>query len=142
MKEMMGCLALGLIILCSRPSSSIVSDVSANHSGANLSDHSPLFFLFHIICRPSLSSVSSTLPKINWSKVTSADVEIYCDMILQRLLPFPPEVIDCSTPDCSCHLETLNNYAQSLMSTVVSCSFQCLPCSTTTSSLTRVPWME
>ena len=99
--------------------------------GANFSDHSPLF---HIICgphtsvSPSLSSASSTLPKINWFKVTSADVEIYCDMIPQCLPPLPPGVIGCSTLDCSCHLET-NNYSQSLMSTVVSWSLQCFPCS-------------
>ena len=73
-------------------SSAFITDISAIHTGCNLSDHSPLYFL-HIECQ-SLPRVNSsayspspsrTHARICWSKTTPKDVENYCAWLSQHL---------------------------------------------------------
>ena len=121
-------------VLCSRSCSTLVSDVFASHSGSNLSDHSPLFFCIRADCQsPSHLSSSeccslSLSTKIDWSRISVDDVDRYCHMV-HRLLPSPPlEAVNCCRSDCSEHLDLLDSFAQSLLSTLVSSSSLCFPC--------------
>ena len=132
-------------IVCSQSCSSLVSDISANHSGSNLSDHSPLLFVISATCEPytppcspSCSSVSPA--KINWSKVTSADADRFCDMVSKHLPSFQQEVATCSIHDCSAHHKALDSYTHSLVSTLESCSLLCFPsCASSCASLPKLP---
>ena len=61
-------------IVCSQSCSSLVSDLSVNHSGSNLSDNFPLTFAVHANCEPYTPQCppfcpKMSPPKIDWSKV-------------------------------------------------------------------------
>ena len=135
-------------IICSQSCSTLVIDVSAIHSGCNLSDHSPLYFLLNIECQslPRANSSayspspSHTHARICWSKTTPTDVENYCVLLSQHLPTLPTEVTNCSDPNCLSHLPVLDAYAEKLVSALISCSLQCFPCVSSSKAKSLPGW--
>ena len=140
--------SLGLGLICSQSCSTLVTDVSAIHSGCNLSDHSPLYFLLNIECQslPRANSSayspspSHTHARICWSKTTPTDVENYCALLSQHLPNLPTEVTNCSDPNCLSHLPVLDAYAEKLVSALISCSLQCFPCVSSSKAKSLPGW--
>ena len=132
-------------IICSQSCSSLVSDISVSHCGSNLSDHSPLMFTLCTTVEPFTTPVSpSSCPSksafgINWSKVSSTDIDRYCIMVSKHLPSFPQEILNCSIHDCSIHHEVLDSYTHSLISVLDSCSRLCFPSYTHSSASPRLP---
>ena len=75
-------------VVCSESLSSRITDVHSVTSGANMSNHLPLSFQFHIPCASinTLPSSVSSKPKacINWSKVTPSTGIIHRAMLPPR----------------------------------------------------------
>lgn len=134
-------------ILCSLPCSSLLSDISVDHSSCNLSDHSPLFFFLHLKVQPIPYISPPSFPqcppnnstKILWANITSRDIERYQDLLSSQLPAFPLDVLYCTNPDCVSHRSTLDAFAEKFLTSLVSCSSQCLPCSSPTSSKPCLP---
>ena len=61
-------------------------------------------------------------------------------MISQRLSALSSDVTDCSSTDCSCHCDTLDIYADHLVTTLLDCASQCLPTSKTSFHRKLVGW--
>ena len=59
----------------------------------------------------------------------------YCSELSQYLSMLTSEITKCSSTECSCHNEALNDYAQHLVSTLFECAYQWFPTYTITSSL-------
>ena len=128
-------------IVCFQSCSSLVSDLSVNHSG-NFSDHSPLTFAVHANCEPYChpSCPKMSPPKIDWSKVTSTDADRFCDMVSKHLPSFPQKNLNCSIHDCTAHHEDIDLYTQSFVSVLESCSLLCFPPFTSSpASLPKLP---
>ena len=127
-------------IVCSRVSS-VVTDVC---TGVNLSDHIPFFFNLQ-----SLSTslpISSVSPSSNsryttWSKISKRDLDNYKDMVSQ-CLPTLSDVLNCSSTDCTHHMESLDNYAHQFISILIDCGFCCLPCNTRSFTHHFVDWKD
>ena len=67
-------------------------------------------------------------------------IDIYCHMVHHLLPSVPLEVVNCSRSDCSEHLDLLDSFAQSLLSTLISSSSLCFPCvSPSSSSPPKIP---
>ena len=115
-------------ILCFRSCSTLVPNTFPNHSGSNLSDHSPLFFSIHADCQsptclsPAAPSYPLLLPKNDWSKASVDDVDKYCGLVDHFLPSLSSDVASCSSPDCSVHYDALDSFAQSLLSCLKSLS--------------------
>ena len=124
--------------------SSIISDIHAVHCGTILSDHFPLFFKLHI--QPQ--SLPTTKPRvlrrtcIDWSKVTPANIQNYCDMLSQFLVSLPSEVSNCVSSCCPHHRDALDFWAQNFVSTMLECASNCFPTITSTSARTLVGWKD
>ena len=94
---------------------------------SNLSDHSPLMFTLCATVEPFTTPASpSSCPSksafgINWSKVSSTDIDQYCVMVSKHLPSFPQDILNCSIHDCSVHHEFLDSYTHSLISVLDSC---------------------
>ena len=115
-------------IMCSQSFSSLVTDVYTIKCGSNLSDHLPLSFLLHIHCSSvpaSSPSTSKPAVHIDWSKATPSNIMKYRDMISERLSDPPAEFLCCSQPDCSTHINLLDNYADHIISTLIDCAYCC-----------------
>ena len=115
---------------------SLVTAVFARHSGSNYSDHSPLHFLLHVQCQSiplSSSPSNSKCTKIVLSNISPWDFENYHNLLSKNLPTFPLEVVNCSNVDCKVHYEVIVSFIQLFVSTLLSCSFQCFPCSTPSS---------
>ena len=135
-------------VMCSRSFSTLVTDVFARHSGSNLSDHSPLHFLLHVQGQSILQSPLSSSPsnskctKIRWSNISPRDLDNYHNLLSKNLPTFPPEVVNCSNVDCEVHYEAIDSFTQLFVSTLLSCSFQCFPCSTPSSPCKLAGWND
>ena len=122
--------------MCTQSFSSQVSNVYTFHFGANLSDHFPMFFSLHVDCLtmhttplPSSSVSSCNTPNIDWSKVSSQDIEKYQEMVAQRLSSLLPEIVNCCNVACTSHHVMLDNCAHQLVNTLLECSYiLLLPC--------------
>ena len=53
-------------------------------------------------------------------------VENFCALLSQHLPTLPTEVANCYDPNCLSHLPALDDYAEQLVSTLISCSFPCV----------------
>ena len=120
-------------IICSQSCSSLVSDISVSHCGSYLSDHSSLMFTLCTTVEPFTTPASpSSCPSksafgINWSKVSSTDIDRYCVMVSKHLPSFARDILNCSIHDCSVHHKVLDPYTHSLISVLDSCSRLCFP---------------
>ena len=90
-----------------------MSNVNIVNSGSILSDHFPLSFQIQVNCIftspwPSSSSTFTHL-RVDWSKASSSDLEIFCDLESQNLSPLPSEITSCCSTDCSCHRHLLDD---------------------------------
>ena len=58
---------------------------------------------------------------ITWSKVSKRDLDNYKDniMVSQCLPTLPSDVLNCSSTDCTHHMESLDNYARQFISIVM-----------------------
>ena len=115
-----------------------MTNVHTIRSGCNLSDHYPLCFLVQVRCLstpfPSSScSFSSGSLRIDWSKASACDIDNYRNEISQHLSMLTSGITKCSSTECSCHHEALNDYAQHLVYTLLKCAYQCFPTYTNTS---------
>ena len=117
-------------ILYSQSFSSLITHVHAVHSDCILSDHFPLFFSIKAVFLPVpiVPPVSSKqLQNIDWSRVTTLDIEKYCSMVSYRLSPLSSEILDCTLPDCSSHHNVLESFGLHLVSTLLTCANDCFP---------------
>ena len=131
-------------ILCSRTFSSLISDVYTLRSDCILSDHYPLCFSLKANC-PSIPITSFTYSKplrTNWSNVSHSDIEKYNAMVSQRISSLPPEVFNCSHPHCTIHQDVLDSYSQHLVFTLLTCSSQCFPTISSSSSRKLAGWTD
>ena len=131
-------------ILCSRTFSSLISDVYTLRSDCILSDHYPLCFSLKANC-PSIPITSFTYSKpvrTNWSNVSHSDIEKYNAMVSQRISSLPPEVFNCSHPHCTIHQNVLDSYSQHLVFTLLTCSSQCFPTISSSSSRKLAGWND
>ena len=126
-------------IVCSRLSSSLVTDVCTLHSGVNLSDHIPLYFNLQSLC--TSIPISSASPSSN-SRYITWDLDNYKEMVSQCLPRLPSDVLNCSSTDCTHHMESLDNYAHQFISILIDCGFRCLPCNTRSSTHRFVDWKD
>ena len=61
-------------------------------------------------------------------------------MVSQCLPTLPSDVLNCSSTDCTHHMESLDNYAHQFISILIDCGFRCLPCNTRSSTHRFVDW--
>ena len=118
-------------ILCSKPFSTLVTNVHTLFSGSCLSDHFPLCFLLQIHCLNSMPSLSPRLAKrlcIDWSNASPSDLEDYCNMVSMNLPVFPSEVSRCVSTACSCHYNVLDTYAEHIVHSLHDCALHCSCC--------------
>ena len=50
--------------------------------------------------------------------------------------------MNCSNVDCQVHYEAIDSFTQLFVSTLLSCSFQCFPCSTPSSPCKLAGWND
>ena len=130
---MMGCIAHGLTMFCALGLAPLWFLMSLLVTLGLISPTIPLYSIRAACQSPShLSSSECSSPslstKIDWSRISVDDVDRYCHMV-HHLLPSPPlEAVNCCRSDCSEHLDLLDSFAQSLLSTLVSSSSLCFPC--------------
>ena len=88
----------------------------------------------------SPSKVADRSP--DWSRASSHSIDKFQDSVLQSLAPFNPCVSECLSADCSSHLPYLDEYAQNLVTSIVSCASHCIP-SRSSSNTHRLPgWKD
>ena len=125
-------------VLCSQSHSSLITDVFARHSDCCLSDHYPL------CC--SLDFNSSPLPgpsyslHIDWQNVSNCDIDKYISLVSQGISTFPSDVYNCISPGCTLHCDTLDLYADHLVSTLLTCALDSFPTRSVSSSRRLVGW--
>ena len=117
-------------ILCSKEFSSQISSIEAVGTGAILSDPVPLSFMLRLDCTllsfdVSPSKVADCSP--DWSRAFSHSIDKFQDSFLQSLAPFNPCVTECLSADRSAHLPYMDEYAQNLVTSIVSCASHCIP---------------
>lgn len=130
MNMMMVLIALGLIIFFVRNLFPLLSHMSMLFILA-------VFSLISSLCS-SLSKLISFLfqlshlyPQnsfniyIDWSRVTTLDIEKHCSMVSYRLSPLSSEILDCTLPDCSSHHNVLESFGLHLVSTLLTCAIDC-----------------
>ena len=117
-------------VLCSQHITDSFADIHDLHSGSTLSDHFPLFF------NVDLQSLSAPPPtvlgpchsvRIDWSKLSAANVQNYCDRLSQCINVLPYNVTNCVAANCRKHQAMLDSYAQSLVSSLLHCASECFP---------------
>ena len=135
-------------VLCSQHISDSFADIHALHSGSTLSDHFPLFF------NVDLQSLSPPPPppptvlgpchsvRIDWSKVSAANVQNYCDRLSQCIDVLSSDVTNCVAANCTKHQAMLDSYAQSLVSSLLHCASECFPTYTVKSGKRLVGWND
>ena len=123
-------------ILSSQSLHSHLSNVHTLRSGSNLS--------VHCLSAPVVGSSqpSRHSPHINWSKASSHDIDDYLDMISRQLPSFLPSIADCKSIHCSSHYDYLDDYAQEVISIILSCSSHCIPSRATTASRRLIGWND
>ena len=63
-------------------------------------------------------------------------------MVSQRISSLPPEVFNCSHPHCTIHQDVLDSYSQHLVFTLLTCSSQCFPTISSSSSRKLAGWTD
>ena len=82
---------------------------------------------FQIISLPSLPTKYTKPSRIDWSKANDSHEHTYCDMLSNYISPLPPEITSCVLPGCKRHQTMLDNYAQSLINSLLQCAHDCFP---------------
>ena len=77
--------------------------------------------------------------RIDWTKVSSADVENYSSLVSQSIDELPTVISGCTVTDGMEHQDILDLYAQSLISSLLECALQCFP---THSPSSPTCWLE
>ena len=82
-----------------------ITDVHALHSGSTLSDHFPLFFIFHLhyLSPPPTVLGSSQLVCIGWYKTIVANVKINVWWLSQYIGLLPSNITNCVAANCTQH---------------------------------------
>ena len=117
-------------VISSQSFSNRISDVRAMHSGYVLSDHSPLPFSI----KSDLSPTPITKPvssanqcRIDWARVSNSNIHKYCYLVSERITSLQSDVVVCSLSNCSAHHSVLDSYGSHLISTLLSCAYECFP---------------
>ena len=63
-------------------------------------------------------------------------------MVSQRISSLSPEVFNCSHPHCTIHQDVLDSYSQHLVFTLLTCSSQCFPTISSSSSRKLAGWTD
>ena len=87
-----------------------------------------LYLSIYIII-PMAGMLWTIISCIDWSKVTPANIQSYCDMLPQFLVSLPSEVSNCVSSCCTHHGDT-----QNLVSTMLECASNCFPTITSISA--------
>ena len=134
-------------VLCSQHISDSFADIHALHSGSTLSDHFPLFFNVDLLSLSPPPPPPTVLGpchsvRIDWSKVSAANVQNYCDRLSQCIDVLPSDVTNCVAANCTKHQAMLDSYAQSLVSSLLHCASECFPTYTVKSGKRLVGWND
>ena len=123
-------------VLCSQSHSSLITDVFARHSDCCLSDHYPLCFSldFNSSPLPGPSYKPSKSLHIDWQNVSNCDIDKYISLVSQGISTFPSDVYNCISPGCTLHCDTLDLYADHLVSTLLTCALDSFPTRSVSSS--------
>ena len=97
------------------------------------------FFNHHFLLLPATQSAQRLDGPIY---ISPRDLENYHNLLSKNLPTFPPEVVNCSNVDCKVHYEAIDSFTQLFVSTLLSCSFQCFPCSTPSSTCKLAGWND
>ena len=129
-------------VLCSQSHSSLITDVFARHSDCCLSDHYPLCFSldFNSSPLPGPSYKPSKSLHIDWQNVSNCDIDKYISLVSQGISTFPSDVYNCISPGCTLHCDTLDLYADHLVSTLLTCALDSFPTRSVSSSRRLVGW--
>ena len=104
--------------------------------------HTLFFTVLSFTPRPTTPFNYSKSHRVNWSKVSHSNIEKYNDMVSQSICSLPPEVVNCSLPHCTIHQDVLDSYSQYLVFTLLTCSFQCFPTFSSSSSRKLAGWTD
>ena len=132
-------------VICSQSFSNRISDVRAMHSGYVLSDHSPLLFSIKSDLSPTpiTKSVSSANQcRIDWARVSDSDIHKYCSLVSERITSLQSDVVVCSLSGCSAHHSVLDSYGSHLVSTLLSCAYECFPTRSSSTHRRLVGWNQ
>ena len=132
-------------VLCSRELSSVVTSVKTVRSGSTLSDHVPLSFLLHTNCIEvpvTNSSGSAQVSTPDWARASPQDIEQFQDYVLQLTPTFNSCVTDCLCVHCTDHCSYLDDYANCLVSSLLSSSSSCIPSRSSSHSQRLVGWKD
>ena len=103
---------------------------------------SPSISAYSLSALQFLASPSSNSHYITWSKISKRDLDNYKDMVSQCLPTLPSDVLNCSSTDCTHHMESLDNYAHQFISILIDCGLCCLPCNTRSFTHRFVDWKD
>ena len=133
-------------ILCSQHMSSCITDIKTVQSASTSPDHFPLLFQISISCShlPSSPSVATTTQHahIDWSEVSSADVEKYNHTVSCSIRELPSNVSACMVSDCNQHHDILDAYARNLITSLLDSASQCFPTYHKSSTRKLTGWKE
>jgi hypothetical protein len=120
--------------------------IHVSHTDIVVSDHLPLFFHFDIQYsslspQSSHTSACNHIHRIDWSKVSSDNIDVYRSMVSSKLLEFPADVFLCFDSHCSVHSDQLDFYADHVVSVLLNCAVACFP-SRISSSKNVVGWND
>ena len=95
-----------------------------DRSGHVLSDHFPLFFLFHVHCS-TFHALPSSSP-VRPARVLHLILKTTVILVYQYLPALPVEICNCTYVNCVRHHRDLDVFSEVLESTLHSCASQCL----------------
>ena len=64
---------------------------------------------------------------IDWTKASSDDVEKYRNLISKCLPALSPDIVDCCSPECICHHNVIDSYADTLVNIFLDCAHSSIP---------------
>jgi len=120
-------------ILTLQHHSSTIMEVAGVHSACNLSDHVPLAFSVNIDLNYSSSGPSrcpasrSFSCAVDWSRVTSAELDRYIEAIRMNLPVVSADLLDCCDVNCRAHQVSIDVFCNQLLECLQSAASLCLP---------------
>ena len=133
-------------VLCSRELSSVVTSVKLSHLVRHfLIMYIPLSFLLHTNCIEvpvTNSSGSAQVSTPDWARASPQDIEQLQDYVLQLTPTFNSCVTDCLCVHCIDHCSYLDDYANCLVSLLLSSSSFCIPSRSSSHSRRLVGWKD
>ena len=72
--------------------------------------------------------------------VSNCDIDKYISLVSQGISTFPSDVYNCIIPGCTLHCDTLDLYADHLVSTLITCALDSFPTRSVSSSRRLVGW--